>query len=235
MPTLFQPIVGRSNNGDSADCDSTSAKPALVLMPLGASITHGQESTDGNGYRDHLRTKLVEEGYQVDMVGNHPNGTMEDNANEGWPGFLIDGVHDKAKVAVPQYKPNLVLINAGTNDCNKDVDIPNAGERMKSLLDTVFSESPKATVVLSTLLPNDNPNTNERAQRVNEQLRQLVIDQQKEGRAIVGADFQGDNGLTVDDLVDGTHPTDAGYEKMVPVWDAAIQDAAQRGFLQEAE
>lgn len=55
----------------------------LRIMPLGASITHGVGSSDGNGYRNALRTKLVSQGNLVNMVGSNPNGTMKDNENEG--------------------------------------------------------------------------------------------------------------------------------------------------------
>ena len=66
-------------------------------MPLGASITHGFLSSDKNGYREHLRNSIIEGGNDVDMVGNNPEGDMEDNENEGWPGLIIDEVREKAE------------------------------------------------------------------------------------------------------------------------------------------
>lgn len=51
----------------------------LRTMPLGASITVGLGSRDGNGYRNWLRQHLRSDGWQVNMVGSHHNGTMCDN------------------------------------------------------------------------------------------------------------------------------------------------------------
>jgi hypothetical protein len=48
-------------------------------MPLGASITVGYQSSDGNGYRKPLREQLRYAGWEVDMVGSLTNGTMKDN------------------------------------------------------------------------------------------------------------------------------------------------------------
>lgn len=60
----------------------------LRIMPLGASITLGYKSTDGNGYREWLRRQLRVAGWQVDMVGSMRNGTMHDNASSQLPQLL---------------------------------------------------------------------------------------------------------------------------------------------------
>lgn len=50
----------------------------LRVMPLGASITQGQASTDGNGYRKWLREQLRWKGWKVNMVGSKMDGNMAD-------------------------------------------------------------------------------------------------------------------------------------------------------------
>lgn len=50
----------------------------LRILPLGASITWGTKSTDGNGYRKALRDQLRFDGWNVNMVGSRSNGTMND-------------------------------------------------------------------------------------------------------------------------------------------------------------
>lgn len=50
----------------------------LRIMPLGASITEGVQSTDGNGYRKWLRQQLRWKGWKVNMVGSKQNGNMAD-------------------------------------------------------------------------------------------------------------------------------------------------------------
>ncbi|KAK2000965.1 GDSL-like Lipase/Acylhydrolase [Colletotrichum falcatum] len=208
---------------------------SLRIMPLGASITYGEKSTDGNGYRKALRDLLVADGNPVDMVGSHPNGTMADNDNEGWPGFRIDQVLAKAEVSVPETLPNLVLVNAGTNDCAQAYDTAGAGARMLALLEFLWSASPRATAVLSTLLPNGNNATEACVLRVNEQYRALVAQQQALSKKIALADMHTDKGPLASDLVDGTHPDDAGYVKMADIWFASIKDAASRGWLESPQ
>lgn len=53
----------------------------LRVLPLGASITFGYKSTDGNGYRDWIRRQLRYEGWPVEMVGSRRMGTMRDNVS----------------------------------------------------------------------------------------------------------------------------------------------------------
>lgn len=53
----------------------------LRVMPLGASITQGLKSTDGNGYRRWLRAQLRYHGWKVNMVGSKQDGTMADSVS----------------------------------------------------------------------------------------------------------------------------------------------------------
>ncbi|KAL4869595.1 hypothetical protein BDV12DRAFT_196225 [Aspergillus spectabilis] len=64
------------------------------------------------------------------MVGSRSNGDMADNDVEGTSGHVIDQVSSVAANSLI-YKPNVVLINAGTNDCRLDIGINQAGERMR--------------------------------------------------------------------------------------------------------
>lgn len=54
----------------------------LRILPLGASITEGSQSTDGNGYRKWLRLQLRFKGWKVNMVGSKQNGNMADRVCE---------------------------------------------------------------------------------------------------------------------------------------------------------
>lgn len=145
----------------------------LRIMPLGASITFGLRSFDGNGYRKYLRDQLRYDGFQVDMVGLNPNGTMKDNVrvysstslyydsdcltavqdNEGWSGYHVVDVHNKFKLS-GYLKPNVVLINVGTNDCRDNDDLTNIATRMQNLLNEIWSKSPRALILLSGLVPS---------------------------------------------------------------------------------
>lgn len=65
---------------------------------------------------------------------------MQDN--EGHSGYTIDGVFGVAQGSVPLYKPNLILINVGLNDCRLNVDPANAGVRMKAMIDWFVRSRP---------------------------------------------------------------------------------------------
>ena len=103
----------------------------LRILPLGASITMGYKSPDGNGYRKWLRQQLRYAGWEVDMIGTMKNGTMHDNVSDysgssgeyiltlqdhdGHVGWRIDRIADHAKTIIPQ-QPNLILLK-WVSDC----------------------------------------------------------------------------------------------------------------------
>lgn len=195
----------------------------LRLAPLGASITHGYLSTDGNGYRQGLRNQLRMDGWPVNMVGSLASGTMSDNDNEGHIGLRIEEVAASPLDSVLVYQPNLFLINLGTNDAAQDFDVDNAGTRMIALIDKIYASVPDTTVILSTLIPNKNADTNARVQVINEQFRSQVLSNYNDKKLFL-ADMN-DGFLTTEDLNDDTHPTDAGYQKMAAVFYSAVKYA----------
>ncbi|KAJ4402643.1 hypothetical protein N0V85_005263 [Neurospora sp. IMI 360204] len=209
---------------------------ALRIMPLGASITYGQASTDGNGYRNALRNAIVKLGNPVNMVGSRKHGSMEDNEVEGWPGYRIHEVHAKARTAVPANKPNVVLINAGTNDATGNLNISTAGDRMGAMIDEVFAASPRAVVILSTLIINMVPANEERVVIVNDQFRGLTQRMRDAGKRVILVDMHdATKGPIPADMFDITHPTDVGYRKMANIWYQGIVEASNLKWLQAPE
>ncbi|RDW68818.1 putative esterase [Aspergillus mulundensis] len=206
----------------------------LRILPLGASITWGMGSTTGNGYRGPLRSQLRFSGWEVNMVGSKSNGEMEDNDVEAHSGDLISEVHAASQHSYI-YKPNIVLINAGTNDCNRAIDIPGAGQRMRSLITDLLSapDMAKTLIILSTLLPSGNANIAANTPAVNAQYRDLVTAMRSEGRFIVLAEMNADPSFLdyPSDFSDDTHPNDAGYAKMARVWYEAIRGAAGENLI----
>jgi hypothetical protein len=61
----------------------------LRILPLGASITQGVDSTTGNGYRKPLRDQLRSQGWLVNMVGSKADGTMVNNVIPTCPSDLV--------------------------------------------------------------------------------------------------------------------------------------------------
>lgn len=66
------------NDERENDLNTRADKFFLRVMPLGASITQGIRSTDGNGYRKHIRDQLRFAGWNVNMVGSKQDGNMND-------------------------------------------------------------------------------------------------------------------------------------------------------------
>ncbi|KAK4463941.1 family 3 putative carbohydrate esterase [Cladorrhinum samala] len=207
----------------------------LRVLPLGASITYGQGSSDANGYRESLRVMLTSAGNQVNMVGSRKSGSMPDNDVEGWPGKRIGEVAAEAKKITPKTKPNVVLINAGTNDALQNFQVSTASARMEAMIVDLFAMSPKATVVLSTLIMNRVADVETRVLDINAQYRQLARKLRRQGRRVVLAEMHGSDGLVSSDMVDDTHPNDVGYKKMASIWFRALVAASDEKLLQRAE
>ncbi|GLI73953.1 hypothetical protein PoHVEF18_002185 [Penicillium ochrochloron] len=173
------------------------------------------------------------------MVGTKHNGNMTDNNVEGYPGYTIAKVQGAAMEALPHLpdKPNLVLINAGTNDCRLNLDITGAGDRMQQMIEAILKEKTmeKATIILSTLIPSNQKEIKAHRDAVNEQYRKLVTTMSKKGTSIRLAEMEKaltwPEDYTVDGKADDTHPSDAGYAKMAKVWFEAIKDAYHDGLI----
>jgi hypothetical protein len=88
-PSIENPVRNSSSQASVTNSSAQESNLAgraahdfyLRVMPLGASITQGQESTDQNGYRKWLRSQLRWKGWEVNMVGSKHNGAMQDDAS----------------------------------------------------------------------------------------------------------------------------------------------------------
>lgn len=100
---------------------------------------------------------------------------------------------------------------------------------MDALLTRLFDSIPETVIVLSTLLPNKRHETN--INNINKQYIELVAKRRADGYRVVLADMN--TFIPLDHLVDGIHPTDAGYEQMAAVWWGAISDAQVEKMLQK--
>ncbi|KAH8430859.1 uncharacterized protein LDX57_008523 [Aspergillus melleus] len=234
--------INMSSDGYSwAKRNDKDTRYKLRVLSLGASITWGQNSASGNGYRKPLRDRLQWQGNEINMVGTKKHGNMRDNDVEATPGDTIDQVKAAAQRSL-HFKPNIVLINAGTNDCAKNIDIPNAGRRMRSLIESIVHSKgmSKTVIVLSTLLFSKDNVIEKNRIEANRQFRELVLAMKKEGVSIYLADMDplkpspGNGWIRYpEDYKNGnnppdpSHPSEAGYKKMAEIWFRAIEAAAK--------
>ncbi|KAM0323888.1 hypothetical protein ACHAQA_008469 [Verticillium albo-atrum] len=212
----------------------------LRIMPVGASIVRGDPlapddvNKEGNGFRKALRDKLRFDGWKVNMVGSFAVGKMADNDVDAIGGQRIDETHDRIKNSVPIWQPNLYLINCGTNDAAQE-KMEGAGERLRTMIETMFSHTPDATVILSTLLMHGKFQT--RVENINRQIRTLVQqmqgpDLEKPRARVFLAEMQDGFIQQPRDIWDDIHPNFEGFRKMAAVWMDAINKVNALGWLQ---
>ncbi|KAI8949219.1 carbohydrate esterase family 3 protein [Xylaria longipes] len=251
-PSSNKPPVDESSveSGVAASIQSVSTSDALLMplsggvplrvMFLGASVTRGAVSVGNLGYRSPLRDRLAALGNPVNFVGSQRVGAFKDNDLEAYPGNRIDQVHDHASHIVPKTKPNVFVLHVGSNDCLQKHDTGNAGTRMRTLIDYLFKASPRATVIMSSLLTNTVPDKEPCILDLNIQIRKLASALQREGRPVVFAEMHYEQGLPdrpvpADISSDGTHPFDHGYRLMADIFFSAFLEADRRGFLRTPE
>ncbi|KAK7002217.1 SGNH hydrolase-type esterase domain-containing protein [Favolaschia claudopus] len=167
------------------------------------------------------------------MVGSQKGGNMSDPDNEGYNGLIITEIDAKGNIAMPIYQPNIVAIVAGTNDMKRDVDVADAPNRLKNLIQDVLDASSETVVVVSTLHPNADPPSEERILAFNAALPDLVQSFVDAGYPVVLVDSHAV--IAIGDLVDGTHPNDAGYARMGKVFYDGIQEAYKKGWIFDIE
>ncbi|KAL8303139.1 hypothetical protein RB597_005242 [Gaeumannomyces tritici] len=209
----------------------------LRIMCIGASVTFGVGSSTGNSYRKDLRDLLTADGVNftskdtVNFVGTRKNGDFADNQVEATSGFVISQIAKATAEAAPKLLPNLVLVDVGTNNCNKGKNVPDAGQQVEALIRDIYAKSPGATVVMPTVLVNKVAAQEKCRVDENAQFAAMADKLRAEGAKFVFVDMRSAEGPTTADLSDTRHPNDAGYVKMANVFFGGIQQAAAQGFL----
>ncbi|KAL9585488.1 MAG: hypothetical protein Q9212_001494 [Teloschistes hypoglaucus] len=196
----------------------------LRILPLGASITAGEGSTTGNGFRQFLQEDL--QGTKMQYVGSLRSGDFADNYHEGHSGFTIQETQDTARYSIP-FKPNLILIHVGTNDVQQNLDGKNSFQHLDDLMVFLLHELPDAVLLVAKIIGSGEPKTNAQIAAFN-----LAIS--------VWAKVQNDHlhvqivdmtSIGADQLVDGIHPNDDAYKFMASQWHDAIKEVVKKGWV----
>lgn len=183
----------------------------LRILPIGDSITWGWQPAhqqDGtNGYRLRLLSDLLAAKFDVvDFVGTQHSGSMADNDNEGHPGYTISQIKNVMGPGL-EFKPNVVLLHAGTNDLNRaetaEESWADAPKRLGSVIDDVLKVNPDAVVIVAKIIQAANVQTASNLKIYNKVIPSIVEERVQKGFKVTVVD---QSVVGADELVDGLHP-----------------------------
>ena len=205
------------------------------IMPLGDSITVGQHSQSPvpGAYRIQFWNRSVANGLTIDFVGSQNNGTgsLPDGDHSGFGGRKINDITSIVnKGEISQYPSDAILLMIGTNDANSGSTGTEMRDRLSTLIDTITNVAPDTYLFVSSIPPVDDPKGAASAVKnipiYNALIPNLVEQKSNQGKRVfyVNAggsleleDLNGTNSLTAG-LVDGVHPTAAGYSNLGDAW-----------------
>ncbi|KAI4157086.1 MAG: hypothetical protein L6R39_000800 [Caloplaca ligustica] len=194
----------------------------LRILPLGASITAGFASSDGNGFRKVLYDTLKKTN-TVSFVGTQGKAPL---LHEGHPGWIISDVSNVAGPAL-RSRPNVIVVHVGTNDLLTNNAIDQAPDRLGALIDHVLTIAPDAVVLIAQILPSSRAGQFDNFVTFNARVASIINQRQVMGKKVLKVWMP----ITTDDLQDGVHPTDAGYNRMAQAWIKGLQRAADKGWI----
>jgi lysophospholipase L1-like esterase len=234
------PVPEADGPDDTYSGDTSTSEPdagvTLRVLPFGDSITYGIQSSTGGGYRCPLYDGLVSLGFNVSDVGSLSAGPCAQPANEGHSGWTIEGLQSIENCTITGYQPNVVLLDAGTNDVN--VNTPNvivaggdpthAANALESLVTSIRNDDPGVAVIVGGLIPTPVAQTAANMNSFNQQVSTWISQQQNIGWHVEWSD---NSSVQISDLADGLHPNDNGYQKMATNWNYALSQVVLNNWV----
>ncbi|KKZ66425.1 hypothetical protein EMCG_07853 [[Emmonsia] crescens] len=200
----------------------------LRILPLGDSITYGQGSSDGNGYRLPLYN-LLSGRNKVEYIGREKRGSMSNNQHEGHKGFPIGPVGNTGKPNYSQH-PNIILLLAGTNDVVFKINLKDAPNVLGRVVDDIVTGCPDAVVLVATLTPMLDTNREARKVVFNAALPAVMEQRTKAGKHVLLIDLERVTTQHIN-TTDGIHPVDQGYKLIADAWYEGIVAADKKGWI----
>ncbi|MDH6112354.1 lysophospholipase L1-like esterase [Kitasatospora sp. MAP12-15] len=217
----LSPPPGRA--AASVVADAAAPPPVLRVMPLGDSITAGDGSSTGNGYREPLRELMAgQKRYTVTFVGSQRDGDMPNPENEGHSGYFIDDISAGVDDWLAAAQPQVVLLHIGINDLDRGADKVHAVDRLRTLVDRIYTDRPGVAVVLQGLIPTTE-GLEDRVKEFNRWAGLLPGIEARSGRFLR---FVQAPALTEDEFHDRLHPDDDGYQRLAQTFYPPLDQAA---------
>jgi VCBS repeat-containing protein len=207
----------------------------LQVLPLGDSITYGWTATDyqqgqtnmENGYRGPLWRDFASDSMLVDMIGPNTSGdaTLPDQNHAGYPNYRSDQIAALLPGILATSHPDAILLMAGTNDVFQEVSpAAHVAASITGMIAAATAANPATHVYVATMMPinqaqDGQPGDAAMVATVNSAIRTAVSQAIATGANVSLVDL---SAMTVSDLQDAAHPTDAGYTKLGQIWHDAI-------------
>lgn len=220
MLTALAPLPARSQQ-------------VVRILPLGDSITHGvccnQPTIPSSGYRAPLAQLLKQAEMPFEFVGSLKDGTddLEDRDHEGHDGWSTHRLREIVEDRVTEFRPDIILLMAGTNDLAKSDDPESeparAAESFGALLDLIADVSSEAVILVAPIPPIifKEEYWPVVVAQYNAAIRLEVHRRNSDGRRVIWAPVTWSNDL----VSDRVHPTSTGYQLLARAWADAISSA----------
>ena len=229
--------LGGTGGSTGTTFNPCTAGAACKIMPLGDSITEGYGAS-GNvgGYRIELFRQAVKSSKNITFIGSLTNGpsTVENKTfpknhegHGGWTISQISGIVRPTTGArlMTAYPPNIVLLKIGTNDVN-GTGASSAPTNLKTLINQITEDAPSALLVVSSIIPIKDDNTNTKVKTYNATIPTAVNEAAAAGKHVIFVDsyaaFVAVSSWKTTDMSDNLHPNDTGYALLGQTWYGAI-------------
>ncbi len=202
-------------------------------MAVGNSITAGKDGIsgiEGNGFRKYLYDDLKAAGVDFAMVGGRGNapyqGHFQSGAKIEW--FISGGSMD-IRTALDAYQPNIVLVHLGTNNAGDTPgpytqDYTSAGKLRRLINDNIAKDPNVRYILLCKIIPKLDANYMEitAIKQFNKEIELMFFNNALSSKVVL-VDMYSAISPTRNELPDGIHPVDAGYQKMAAEYSRVIK------------
>jgi lysophospholipase L1-like esterase len=218
----------------------------LRIQPIGDSITRG---TEGDTYRNYLKTILSNNNIEVNFVGECINAAASgsvwsdypdlfnllegDIEHDGYGGLRINQLTDMTyntrgypkktiEQLVKDNPSDILLLMIGTNDIVSNYELPTVASRFDTIISRIL-RSADGHLIVSTIPPTPLPIANGKIQALNSVIFPIVDSLKQKGENI---SFKDINSMMTNDGIssDSYHPNSKGYEMIATGWYEAISD-----------
>lgn len=165
------------------------------------------------------------------MVGPVEFGQMEPrhlNRMDAIMGRKMDQMTKSLQKSLPEWKPDVILLHAGTNDVAPHLHTPpGCPEKMDVLLDTIHEACPGAATIVAGIIPAAF--REDQIKTFNKSVSEIVDRRRRDGQRFFFLDFY--PGWPKDAHNDLVHPNEAGFRHMAELWKSGLESINGLGWI----